>query len=970
MPQPQIIKTPKTYWVTKRLEGHRDWRMASWRELVQNSVDAGASRIDISIENAVGIGSWGRAPNNDTVTRVRFSDNGRGMNRGIMEEVFFSPGESTKRGDGTSVGGFGTARTILCFSHARFGIRTGSLQVEGDGSEYTIDDVPGTPRKGAEFEIDITPFENGYYNTVERMRERLDQYLSYSQIAPKVFVNGEELKTGTKKGAATCRLIAEVNGKNVEFATIHANRGERSPHKGKIIVRVQGAAMFVEEADVPFQVVVEVDPSMGRTVLLDNRDGMKWEYSRALSRFMEELNKDVRSALDKDEARKHTVVRGGMGDMVQAAIIKLRGADWGMPYADVATAALAVPASALGYLTPEKYEEQGFGGVPAPAMGAFLDQVKDGIPTFLDGWADRTEVDAFIAGVRDGGSAALGVVGQDLAAFVAAGVGLVADREGVSALMKDSHDIHIYREGLVEGEKGSDDYKLFHAARRWSPAFWRKPDHEKGTRGGGAHITLAAWTACCQHAVAYLARMSPRAVPEGGIRFSTGYAFVKARDTWNYEQERTVKSSVGALYKKVDDTHALLLNPVMNNGEAIYDLTTEGGDPSTPVKGIADMMALAWHEATHILRGPHDEEYATLLTQMMTGFARQDIQRGMRDSIREAINVTRAAYGRGECRIQALELPAPDPVQGADAPVADKVRPAKRLQTLANPATTMVLGTAVADGNEQAAGHEMPSILAYIDMCIDREKTAVDKPIVTTVNCDALSALEAGLANILLGKEPAPVALEPVEVPVPENNVDVAVDETEVELEAVQEMPVIEVAVIEVAVIDTPVVADPVIYDAPGRVDLSALDIGLTPSKVRRAPVDKPEAVDSSQILALLGQGQGRFSAPVSQAAPKGEVGAAPSTPREKIELAQGGLAGLIRRGGLAGLATRIKAAAGDTSEFPEPAAEAPPPQDALPDVAIEAGVEAGVDAGADAALVGDDFDMLDDDQPAAALVP
>jgi signal transduction histidine kinase len=60
------------------------WEQAFWRELFQNSIDAAANKIDIYYEQ---VGSH---------CIVSFKDNGKGMNRNVLENVFFNLGTTTK----------------------------------------------------------------------------------------------------------------------------------------------------------------------------------------------------------------------------------------------------------------------------------------------------------------------------------------------------------------------------------------------------------------------------------------------------------------------------------------------------------------------------------------------------------------------------------------------------------------------------------------------------------------------------------------------------------------------------------------------------------------------------------------------------------------------------------------------------------------------------------------------------------
>src|SRR3546814_15961123 len=85
---------------------------------------------------SAGKGSFGRDPSLDNVVRIVFDDDGCGMDRDVLDDVYFAPGETTKK-DGEFTGGYGRARLMTCFSQVRYGIRTHDCGVEGDGPDYT-----------------------------------------------------------------------------------------------------------------------------------------------------------------------------------------------------------------------------------------------------------------------------------------------------------------------------------------------------------------------------------------------------------------------------------------------------------------------------------------------------------------------------------------------------------------------------------------------------------------------------------------------------------------------------------------------------------------------------------------------------------------------------------------------------------------------------------------------------------------
>lgn len=757
--QPRVIRTPKSYWVNKRVHSHRDWKFAFWRELFQNSVDAKARNIDITISEETGKGSWGRPPNDANVVRVRFQDDGTGMTRDVLENVFFAPGESTKRNSDDSVGGFGTARTMLCFSQSRYSIETGIYRVEGDGSEYTIEEGPKV--KGTTFEIDLSELET----TLGGMRDALERYLSMSQLNVNITLNGKSIEAKAKKGPARRQLVAEVTEKAADgtrvrvirpFATVHANQGEKSPHRGKVIVRVNGAAMFVEKSGLPHQVVVEIDRDLSREVLTDNRDGMKWDYQNALNTFMEEIAQDQTSALKEKESRKHRVIAGGLGSHLVESNLKvpLSAVDYTPSSLVIEREAGMVPVSALRNFQPAEFEEKGFVGVPAFALRELLTRLREGRPTFLDTWHDQNEVHAFREAARGDLAASLNRISEDFGRFLAAGVGASLRGAGLDPKYVDMHDIHIYIEDEdtkeMTAEEKEERTRWTWAVYRWSPDYWKKKGQSSGDgRGKSANLMLAAWTTMCEHAVRSLMEVYPEINQGKGIRFATGFAFVRDKKEYNYDLGRTVPKGTGALHTQKDDVEVLLINPIRSDGKEAYDLRTEGGKFGEK-KGLSDLAALAVHEVAHILRSRHDEEYASILTRIIAAFYHPDRQKAMRADLVRNMAAVSAAYGGGISQVQALDpasVDMKDIVGRRGRP--RKARPAEKLQAIAQPTTTAVLGTVADPTNAEAANNEVPALLLHIEETIRREK--LDG--VRTVNCDAAAELENRLAASLVGND-------------------------------------------------------------------------------------------------------------------------------------------------------------------------------------------------------------------------
>jgi hypothetical protein len=68
--------------------------------------------------------------------------------------------------------------------------------------------------------------------------------------------------------------------------------------------------MYTTDIQAKAQVVVEIEPSISRSVLTSNRDGMHYSYRRVLDAYLRELAVDTNSALRPRFARRTMVARG------------------------------------------------------------------------------------------------------------------------------------------------------------------------------------------------------------------------------------------------------------------------------------------------------------------------------------------------------------------------------------------------------------------------------------------------------------------------------------------------------------------------------------------------------------------------------------------------------------------------------------------------------------------------------------
>src|SRR3989338_6510013 len=74
--------------------------LAFYRELIQNSIDAGSNRIDVSLEYVLEPGGQGKAV-------MRVEDDGGGMDEDIIDNFLLVLFKSSKENDLTKIGKFG-----------------------------------------------------------------------------------------------------------------------------------------------------------------------------------------------------------------------------------------------------------------------------------------------------------------------------------------------------------------------------------------------------------------------------------------------------------------------------------------------------------------------------------------------------------------------------------------------------------------------------------------------------------------------------------------------------------------------------------------------------------------------------------------------------------------------------------------------------------------------------------------------
>lgn len=702
----QEVRVPKSSFRSERDTFYSDWTLAFWREFFQNSVDAGARNIAISLSTEKARGSFNLdADTDENVTRIVFDDDGKGMSADVLRNVYFAIGESTKGTEAGSVGGFGRARLMTCFSQKRYSILTGDSFVMGDGPKYVLYDLPAAERqvamaieklrsedgkdvaidalasdrqliakavdadgrKGCRVEVDLDHVRTKSWHrlpTESVMAERLKEYLSESQIPANVTINGmspeeffkAESKLQARRGPVKRTLEADTEEGKVEFATVHQSEGAKAAHKGKMIVRVDGASMYAESINAPeVQVILEIKTDLSRAVLNSNRDGIREPYRSVVAGLLQELAIDNISALAEKASKTSYRIAGDKGLMMSSKAVDLSKIVSAELREDELHELKKITITATPTKRYQNIESIRAAGVSQDAIETFLRDIRwgDGFTSGL-GWnfeisqKVREQISAFREAVYDNTGDALEFflektpdglrewIVDTLAGRIAAERAKLRQEEADRRL-KDQTDVYMH---IVKTNEKTKAALARHHPTKWDP--------ETG-RGRLLKSHLASWTAACSVAIESLRKVRP-----GMKDFNWMTGFVLSIPEQTYEGDSSRMRQTAAMYVKDEKTEAsvYLINPFNEDGSLAYRLTS--------AQDRKRMITNALHEVAHTVVDYHNEAYALTLTDMFEYFDFDEANRRMRQQEKAVA----AAYDRGKSRVQPMDdEPGPRPAE-------------------------------------------------------------------------------------------------------------------------------------------------------------------------------------------------------------------------------------------------------------------------------------------------------------------
>lgn len=701
------VTTPKEFFVKERDSFYSLWTLSFWREFFQNSVDAGSKNIGIEISTEKGRGEFDKIGDaSKQITRVVFTDDGCGMNEEVLNKVYFAIGQTTKN-DGSSVGGYGRARLMTCFSQDRYSILTKDRFVMGNGPDYVnlsldeaeaellkaLDELPepagdddesrinhevsraGLRRdlrmvqeakalggfNGCRVEVDLDQSTGNYRNrpTTETMNERLRTYLSESQIKPNVTINGKtpeeyyetENKIQARRGQTKRTLATEVDGQMTEFATVHISESDKAIHKGKAIIRVDGASMYTVSLDPEVQVIIEINQKLSRLALTSNRDGMKEGFSDALHKFITELNVDNTSALADKVSKDNYKIEGDKGMLIATLPSLSNITSDNLSFEEEhAAVEISTRVKSSSVNTLEDLKERGI------SQDAIEELVKkthwgESIVSKMRWSYDfplKNDVEQFINSVQDGiyeGDAKADIFLKYASAPLKEWVIQTLGTRNEKALeqykaeteqrLKDMNDVFV---SVV-----STNEKTRAAIRRNDPRKW---DIATG-KGRVPRALLSSWTAACSVAVETLMRARPST---SDFRWTTGWVYSVPEETFQGDRSRSV--SIEAMCSLKDSEYKFLLNPIKEDGVLRYSVTD--------AKDRQHLQALAMHEVAHVLEHYHNESYAGVLTDLMINYDFSEANKRMKESVKAVLS----AYESGRAVVQPMDNePGPRPAE-------------------------------------------------------------------------------------------------------------------------------------------------------------------------------------------------------------------------------------------------------------------------------------------------------------------
>lgn len=281
---------------SKAFNDYTSWKWALVREFLQNSIDCGSNRIEVTIQKE------------GDNTRLTVQNDGDPMTKDILVNKLLTLGGSGKNFAGGAVGGFGKAKEILYYAHQSYSIHTGGLLVDGIGAGYNITETEYYSGTRSSILIKGDYVDCNYRS--ETLLHQFKLFASMAQWSGALVINGEVFNTNLRKGAPR---------REMAFGKVYTNNA----FSNTLIVRINGIPMYKMYITYDKCVLLELEGS-SVDCLASNRDVLKYEHNNTLMDFVQELSVNKRSALKN---RAVTTYRRYAGEKLTADFPKFNVRD-------------------------------------------------------------------------------------------------------------------------------------------------------------------------------------------------------------------------------------------------------------------------------------------------------------------------------------------------------------------------------------------------------------------------------------------------------------------------------------------------------------------------------------------------------------------------------------------------------------------------------------------------------------------
>jgi len=275
----------------KEVRAYGKWKMAWWREAIQNSVDAGATDVRLVAREI--------ADDPDGKWLVSCQDNGSGMTPDILINKFLARYGTTKTGSGAT-GGFGEAKKLLLFAWTKWRILSQSAKIDGKGELFTPS-RSDSYLNGTRIECEQPAAE---HTTLAHAIEFVQRCNLPGTRVTYIDDEGRSQRIQQSQKSNTSGLKPIRESKSIRIYFVKNKRGENYK-SDSAWVRVYSPAlgtslfMFDKPLSEPTdgQVIVEiVGSSVG--IFTANRDNFLFgDDLNFVEAYIQELSKDSRSAL-------------------------------------------------------------------------------------------------------------------------------------------------------------------------------------------------------------------------------------------------------------------------------------------------------------------------------------------------------------------------------------------------------------------------------------------------------------------------------------------------------------------------------------------------------------------------------------------------------------------------------------------------------------------------------------------------